>query len=741
MARKTSKADTLSPEKEADDDEDRSGPPGYEGNSADIKSTTDEPEDGKDYVSQAAMRDEAAEIYEDCAEAFEGKKDRDDANKLYWDVYNCKLGDEQSYEGRSQVYVPVVRDAIEARTLRFSNALFPNNGRFVECISSTGDNAHALQALINHYVRESRLRETLTGCLRAGDVTGQYSLYVGWSKKKRKITQRVSKPVQVEVEGGEKVDHPTEEVMDVEVVTLSRGSPDIWVIPDEDLAVLPATVDDVDDADTVCVALRVTKSWVRERKDDFTKKQYKRLLGLFENKTSGSPERVNPEKERAKEAGVKADKGAKVLLMYQIWTSMEIQGEWVPTVILSTGPGADQVASIKKNPYWGQRAPIISAPVKKVAGSFWGISPSASVERLQYQANDAVNMGMDSAQYALTPIVLSDPASNPRIATMVLEMAALWEADPTKTQILQFPKLWQDALEILAAIKSQIHESLGLNPAMMPSGATKKTSQAAVAQEQAIALEGTSDAVRVLETSVLTSVANRIFEYDQQYRDDDLSISHYGELGYEAMQEKVPPVQFGTRYNFQWSGIAQSQNAQKVQQMIAGMNVLRGIAPAQLNGRQLDIGPILDAIVDVVYGPRLGPRVLKDVRSMLSVNPKLENDMLRNGMPATVSPLDDDAMHIQLHHTAAVQIGDPTKIFAGHIAEHQASMAKKAQAAAPPGGAQGEPGGAGPGVPGTPPRQSLPRPGAQPAGPRPNAQAPAGSVRPASMQDPARMPQ
>ena len=389
-------------------------------------------------------------------------------------------------------------------------------------------------------------------------------------------------------------------------MTLSRGSPDIWVIPDEDLCVLPATVDDIDDADTVCVAIRVTKSWFRERKKEFTSKKYKQALGMFEQKTGMGPERKNPEKERAKEAGVKAEKGAKHLLLYQIWTTMEVKGKWSPVMIYAAGRGPENILSIKKNPFWGQRPPVLSAPVKKVAGSFWGVSPVKSVAQLQYQANDAINMGMDSAQYALTPIVMSDPASNPRIATMVLEMAAMWEVDPNKTKILEFPKLWQDALSILSAVKAQIHESFGLNPAMMPSGGSRKTSQAAVAQEQQIALEGTADAIRVLETSILTPLANRIFEYDQQYRDTDMDIAHFGELGYEAEQEKVPPVSFGTRYNFVWAGNAQTQGQQKVQQMIAGMNVLHGVPPEQLNGRKLDIGPILDAIVDVVYGPRLG---------------------------------------------------------------------------------------------------------------------------------------
>lgn len=732
--------------------EDTSGPKGYDpdakpkekedppGNEADIEGTEDEPgAEGKDYVSMGTLRDEASEVYSDCEDAFKDKQERDDANALYWDIYNCKLGDRQAYSGVSEVFVPVVRDAIEARTLRFSNALFPSNGRFVECISSTNDNAHALQALINHYVRDSRLRETTGALLRAGDVTGQYSLYVGWTKKERTIMQRVSKPVKADLDGVE-AEVPGETAEDIEEVTLSHGSPDIWVIPDEDLCVLPATVDDIDDADTVCVAIRVTKSWFRERKKEFSAKKYKQAIAMFEAKTGMGPERVNPEKERAKEAGVKTAKGSKMLLLYQMWTSLEIKGKWTRCMIYSAGRGPENVLSIKKNPYWGQRAPVISAPVKKVAGSFWGISPTAGVEQLQYQCNDATNMGMDSAQYALTPIVMSNPQSNPRIATMVLEMAAMWEVDPNNTKILEFPKLWQDALSILAACKAQIHESLGLNPAMMPSGQTKKTSQAAVAQEQQLALEGTADAVRVLETSILTMVANRIFEYDQQYRDKDLDIAHFGELGYEAEQEKVPPVEFGTRYSFQWSGIMQNQGQQRVQQMISGMNVLRGIPPEQLNGRKLDIGPILDAVVDVIYGPRLGPRVLKDQRAQLGIPPTLENDMMRHNMPATVSPMDDDAAHITSHHDAAALIGDTTGIFQQHIGAHMEQMQKKAMqaAGAGPGGLPGAPGG---GAPGQPPGVAgTPKPGAQPVGPRPGAQAPPGAVPPGQMSDPSRMP-
>jgi hypothetical protein len=682
---------------------------------------------GKDYVAKTSVREEANEIYESVVEAFAAKQERDADNKRFWDIYNCKLTDEQAYSGNSEIYIPVVRDAIEARTLRFSNALFPSNDRFVECISSTEDRATALVAMLNHYVRESRLRETITGALRSGDITGQYSVYVGWSKRERTITQRTKREVHIEgVPTGIEVD-------DIEEVTLTRGSPDVWVVADEDLAVIPPTVDTIEDADTVAVAIRVTKSWIRKRKSEFTPKMYKLAMSLFGNENARINHNSNPEKARSYDAGVRSEKGTKFLLLYEIWTDLELDGERVPAVILAAG--ADTFLSIKKNPYWGQQCPVISAPAKKVPGSFWGVSAISPVENLQYQANDAINMGMDAAQYALMPIIMTDPLKNPRVDSMVLEMAAVWLTNPSDTQLVKFPPLWQDALQILAATKSQIHESFGLNPAMLPTGGApgRKPTQAQVAQEQALALESTADAIRVLEGYVLSPLVERMFEYDQQFRDKDLLVPHYGELGFEAGLDTVPPIQFGSRYQFVWNGTERGRNAQRVGQMISMMNVLRGIPPQQLGGRQLDIGPILDQITDTVFGPRIAPRVLKEVRNTLSLDPMLENEMLISGMPLQVQVLDNDAAHIQAHHMAGQATGDVHHTIAAHLQLHMMQQQRKQAAMAPQAGAPGVPGGDGPGVPGTP------RPGGMPTAPR-NVQQPNGAIHPDQMRDPSAMP-
>jgi hypothetical protein len=685
-----------------------------------------------EYVTNRDVLEQAQEVYRDVIDGFLAREARDRDIEDFAEIYDCKLSDKQAYAGKAKIFVPVVRDAVEARTLRFSNALFPSNGRYVECISSTDDSARALTALQNHYVRASRLREIVTSMLRAGDITGQYSLYVDWQTRSRKIMERQTTPLQLPT--GELI--PGAEVEVTQEVEIENGLPDVWVIADQDLVVLPATVDSIDDADVVAVALRVTKSWLRERKDQFSPKKYKQAMELLSSDANrkDNPSHPDDPKRAAKEAGVKSEKGSKHLLLYQVWCDLKIQGEWTPCYFLAFGP--DEFLTIKKNPFWGQRPPVISAPVKKVAGSFWGVSPIKAVQQLQYQCNDAVNMGMDSAQFALAPIVMTNPEKNPRLGSMVLEMAAVWQTSPQDTQILQFPKLWQDALALVGAVKAQVQESFGLNPAMMPMGGapTRKPTQAQVAMEQQVTLESISDSVRVLESFILTPLVERIFEYDQQFRDKQTTIEHFGELGYEAELERVPPVQWGTRYRFVWNGVQRVQNAQNVQQMIAAMNVLRGIPPQQLGGRILDVGPILDTLVDTVFGPRLASRILRSARDSMSVDPHIENEMLVQNMPAAVSPLDNDAEHIQIHHQAAMQTGDPHHQIAAHIMAHQQAMQRKAASAAPPAGAPGVPGGAGPGVPGTP------RPGGQAVGPRGVAQQPPGAIHPDQMHAPGVMP-
>jgi hypothetical protein len=440
-------------------------------------------------------------------------------------------------------------------------------------------------------------------------------------------------------------------------------------------------------------------------------------------------------------AGIKGGRG-KFALVYETWTQVKI-GKERRTVVSYYG-GKDNILGCKRNPNWSDKLPILSVPVEKVQGSFKGQSKVKPVEDIQYQANDAVNEAMDSAAYALMPIVMTDPEKSPRIGSMILSMAAIWETSPKDTQFANFPPLWKDGMEIVAACKNEIFQALSVNPSAITQqgmGAAKKLNQAQIAQEQQVDILTTADAVTVVEEGILTPLLNRMVELDHQYRDEDLTVRQYGDMGTRAKMEKIPPVQFNRRWQFRWFGVEAARNAQQVQQQIAGMNVIRGIPPQQLNGYKVNLVPVISQLVENVFGPRLAPLIFESPEQQMPVPVEEENMMLGEGYEVPTHQMDDDKAHIQAHQQAVQMLqmqeggGKNQKKFLAHIWAHiqQAQQKQQMAMAAQQGqGMPGVPGGAGPGVAGTP------RMGAQPGQPR--TQGPPGMIHSDQMQDPGKMP-
>jgi hypothetical protein len=305
---------------------------------------------------------------------------------------------------------------------------------------------------------------------------------------------------------------------------------------------------------------------------------------------------------------------------------------------------------------------------------------------------------------------------------MILDLAAVWEVDPNSTKFAQFPELWKEAFSIVAQAKNEIFQALGVNPAMMPqqTGGKQKRNQAEIANEQQVDLLSTADAVTNIEGEILTPLVQRMLAYDHQFRDDDLLVRSFGEMGLKAMMQEIEPVQMDKRISLRWFGVEAARNAAQVQQQIAGLNVIRGIPPEMYPGYKLDVSPLLVHLVENVYGPRLGPLIFKDMRDELAADPEIENEMLEQGFEVMVHALDDDGKHLQAHmKTPQSQQRDV------HMQRHQLQMQAKQMKMMQQQGQQGMPGGSGPGVAGTPP-------GAQPAAPRQNKQPP-GAVHPDQM--------
>lgn len=745
-----------------DDADDKSTTPRDDG-----EETAEEKKRAEDLSDDEEIVEQLLDIYGEVESGYDAQDERYNRNTEFWDLYNCKLGPNQFYSGNSKIFVPIIRNAVNARKTRFVNQLFPTSRRHVEATATDGTSVSALVALLENYIRKSYLRtQVIPSLIRYGDVEGQYNIYVSWLETKRNVTWKTSKPLNIpDVEDPEEdtgdgttepadtIEDPDETVEDMDEEEITAAHPSVEVLPDADVLVLPFTADSIPEALRDGGSVTILRRW-REgtikrmsREGHIKKDAADRLLGMLEDCDEDSSKR-DTAKLQVNAAGVRVDERGPYCVVYENW-SLLYKSDWddgeEPRVCRSYMCGAEEedILGCKRNPLWSDRLPIMSAPVEKVAGSFKGKSQLEPVELIQYQANDAINEAMDSAAYALLPIIMTDPEKNPRVGSMILSLAAVWETSPKDTQFAKFPDLWKDGFTIVGQCKSEIFETLSVSPARITQQAsTKKLTQAEIANEQQVDLLNTSDAVTTLEDEILTPLMTMFIELDHQFRDKDITVRQYGEMGLRANMQAIPPIQFDRRYTFTWLGVESSRNAQMVQQQIGALNVVRTIPPEQYQGYKLNLAPAISQLMESVFGPVMAPLIFEDVRSQLSMDPEMENELLRSiDMP--VHPLDNHDQHLMAHiqelQTLTQEQGpdaDAHGNFRTHILKHQAAKAMAAQAqqaALMPPGMGGPP--QGPGAGGG----AGPRPGASPAPQRP-AQAPPGAVRQDAMADPQRMP-
>lgn len=678
----------------------------------------------KDYSDYKYIQKQLADIWTAVARGYEDKQEQNDIIDEAWDIYNCVLGGNQNYTGVSKVYVPIVRDAMLARETRFINMLFPQTGRYVDITGNGGETPYELVALIDKYVKEAKLRQLVApSMIRTGDVCGQYGLYPEWIETTRHVASKTKKS-EMQTPMGDDIEE-AEQYDDVEYEKIIEGRPSVMVLDARDYLMLPVTTDDPQDCEIVSITLKFTKAKIKKwvKAGIFEKGP---ADSLIENMGMKATKQPDTGKKASAAVGVKTDsKGNKTAKVQQVWTKLKIKGE--ERLLVTHFAGEDLILSCKRNPYWCDRVPLITQPVEKVPNSVWGKSQIDPVKTLQYEANDAVNKGFDSSSYALLPIIMTDPEKNPQAGSMVLAMAAIWYCDPNSTKFAEFPALWKDAFTIVGSCKQQIFESLSVNPAMIPHGnAGKKPSQAQIAQEQQVALESSSDNVASIQEGIFSQLVEWFYELDYQYRTEAVTVKKYGEFGLQASMDQVEPFQTRSRYEFKWYGTEGFKATQQVQQQISWLNVISKIPPQQLNGRKVDLGPLIEQMNGTILGPRLAPKVLIDQRHQLTMTVELENNLLHQGFPVQVHEMDDDPEHIKGHMAEFQQLlgmppeliegNNTARLAKGHILEHIKAMKAKAMMAQ---GAQ-------------PGSQGGPKPGAQ-AQPPTGAQNPPGAVNPDQM--------
>lgn len=666
----------------------------------------------------------AQEVLADVLKGFSNQWDRSNQILDFWDIYHCVLGPKQFYSGNSKIFLPIVHDAVNARKTRFVNQIFPQSGKHVE-VTGSEDKPQGLESLLEFYIRKTKMRtKVLPGLSRNGDMEGQYTVLMSWIKNERHVASRVKK--KPTVEGDLEVDG--EEYEDIEEQTIEHAYPGVEVIPDSDLLVLPVTAESIEAALAEGGSVTVVRRWSKAKiKRMIAEEEIDKARGekMIEQMSQKEKQQIPDKKDAIVNALGIQTKGSKApALCFMTYTMLALKNEEgeLERRLCRIYFGSDEIVlSIKRNPYWCDKCPILSAPVEKEEGCFKGAPKIKFVETIQYAANDAINEGMDSAAYALLPIIMTDPAKNPRVGSMVLNVAAVWEVDPRSTQFAQFPQLWKEAFQIVQSAKDQIFQTLGVNPAMMPQQTMapgKKPNQAQIANEQQIDIMTTADVVTTLEGEILSPMLQWFVYLDHQFREQDITIRAFGRLGVQMDMEKIEPVQMDRRFEFRWYGVEAARNAQQMQIQMSGLNAMRSIPQQMYPGYEINLAPAIQQFMENLFGPRLAALIFTDIRQKMTLEAKFENQLLASGFDLPVQPLDDDQEHMKEHAQAMQESpdGDASGVFRAHMIRHQINMQKKMQAQqmAQQPQPQQQPGGGGP------------RPGAQAQKPR--SQGPAGMI-------------
>ena len=697
--------------------------------------------DRKEELSgREGIKEDLLKLYTEVKEGFDDQKERATDTQEYWDIYNNKYDDgKQYYNGNSRIFLPIAAILINARKTRFVNQLFPVSQRNVEVTTEDGTIPHAIVALLEDYVKKAKLRTLLPALLRNGDVEGQMSIYVDWEKTERHVVMRV--PAKMQVDLGDEPDADTsvevdgdDDMVDVKEETVHAAHPGVEIIADADVLVLPQTSNTIAEAlangGSVTILRRWTKGKIKRliREEVIDKTKGKALLKNMQKADDDG--KVDKAKAAVKAAGIQKDGRGTYLLCYETWSNIKLDKDTTRLCRTFFG-GEDTILGCKRNPLWADTCPLISEPMEKVQGAFKGVSKVKAVADMAYFANDTINEAADSSAYSMMPIIMTDPEKNPKIGSMILNMAAIWQTNPNDTQFAKFPELWKSGFEVVGAIEAKMAQMLSVNPSMLTQATKKKQNQAEVANELQLDVLTTADTVTVVEEGILTPMIGRFLELDHQYRDEKVTVRQYGVLGQMAAMQTIEPIQFNRRYQFRWFGVEASRSTQQIQQQIAAMNIIRGVPPQLYQGYKLNLAPLLVQMCENAFGPRLAPLILEDLRSQLSHSPDEENGYLEQGLMMPVHPMDNHKEHMAAHMKAMKETGDPHGTIREHLLKHQIALMQQAQAqqqATQPQGQPGSPGGAGPG-----------KPGAQAVGPRPGPQAPPGAVRPNAM--PTAMPQ
>ncbi len=588
---------------------------------------------------------------------------------------------DRNYEGMADLKIPQLRKEIETMSRRIYKGLLPEDYLKGEPVSGFVEDDLIVtntQVVRHYYDNVMQIKRQLMPWVKQKVIYGTSPMRQFWERRENEMFFKKRIPY----EDAQAIIRFKSQTVKENVVMYNGPR-----LRAEDLFntwVYPHNATQQEDIEITFYRTMVKKSDLERKAKEGT------CVRFSEIKETGTaaPQDFEEQRERLAQMGdggdYKALQGDDYFELWEIWCNLVLPGsdKAVSCVVEIVG---DLCTRVQRNPYWHQQSPFdfgrfIIPPV----GEFYGRGLPEAAMSLQHQLDDTMNQTMDATTLALNNITIINPAYAPNSESFEIEPNAVWWADPNAVKQFQFPDLTDSGYKAAGTLRNWISEMSDNQPQLPDpiAGKARSTGQAQLAVS-----EWQTDLfcfIDFLSVEALSSMAHKTHSLLQQYLEEDDIIRVSGKYAGTMIKRVVTPVDLCGHYKFKWTGALQIESQSiKTQQLLQLLQIWKTLpqeAQSQVRMRWenfmiklLRDGFLIKDVENVIETDRLNA----------SVDPVLEERILKLGGDIGVNKMDDDAAHIEEHvrqHALDKDLLTRAKR-ARHIEEQRQQMEVKAQEA------------------------------------------------------------
>jgi hypothetical protein len=584
----------------------------------------------------------------------------------YYRIWSAER-DQQSYQGRSRVYVPIGRRVIENWVQKLKRDLFADADSYFDVLAlrqSFEQRRDGIKTLFRYFLeKHMRLRRKVTPFLRQCVTYGTSPVAMAWRYDESIL------PVLRDIEDADgnitgKTERAIEHVVNYVGPTFRVCDLFAWYIS-------PVTCEDPKDSNLCFEELLLNRDRLRELAtvpigDD-------EALGMmFENtdealnqdqSSADTSDKYQAEQQRLASKGFTARYDAKdparPIDLTEVYWKYDLDGTgiawWRVTI------AGDRVPlRIQKNPFWHGRPPWLAGKFVELTNEFYGRGLPETFDRMQYTLNDIGDQANDALTWCMNPIAIVDSYNVQDPASIRMRPGAKWLATPDAIKFTEPPKetpaVGYNAVQQFAALINDTSAAAAFAPGAVPNRSKGRAFSTATganlaATEMSVQVR---DVVENLEDQVFEPMLFMMHTLTMQCLSRPMILRIAGADGASIVEHKLSAADVVGDYDFAWLGSTHTQNQQvRSQQMINYLQIAAKIPPQLLASQNMviDYGYLLKAIWAEGMGLRNADRVIRPIKPTHSLDPRIENDLfvVGRGDEVQVAEADIDELHLKVH--------------------------------------------------------------------------------------------